>query len=487
MGENGGQQRIRSASGRHLRVAPCLLVLASLLRVHGQDFVLTLTNTPDPILFGSNIVYSLSVSNATGLNLNPGQITSVYNSNAEFVRATNQFGYTSSVGQVVFPIPADAFPANAVIDVLLELRGTNVGLLTNTFTMAINDGGQTTPASTNVVSSIVPPRADLGILVIGPANGVFPGDRFSYRLLATNGGPDAVNGVTVSNPVPANVNQVVPSPSNQVQVTNGFVLFSVGTLTNQGSAVATVSVLATNAAATNLISATISAPAVTDTNTANNSATSNVPVLTPVLDQIVVTNVSAQAFNQQTGWIEQRVGLVNVSTSAVDSVRLLVSGLTNELVRLVNATGTNWSTPYVAQGSGLGPGDQLELTLEYYSPTRNTNGPNPVWSAYGTPQLDLTPQDGVGITVDRIVQIDYTNAPNVNNGRILLEWPATSGAQYQVIYDEQADFSSAKGSMPLVPVPDMANRVQWLDYGPPRTLTAPSNTASRFYKVVELP
>lgn len=470
------------------RVAHCcwltvlwLLLLPGLARVHGQDFILTLTHTPDPITVGSNITYSLSVSNATGFDLNPGVITSEYTENAEFVQATNVFGFTNTPGLVVFAIPDNTFLANGVIDVLLELRGTNVGLLTNTFTVEIADGGSTTPGITNVISSIEqPPEADLGVTILGPADGVFPGDLFSYQLLATNAGPSTAGGVVVSNLFPDNVSLQHLSPSNQMTLTNGFVLFSVGTLTNQESAVATVSVLATNAAATNLIIAAIASPDSTDTNTSNNSFTNNVPILTPATNQIVATILSVQEFNQQTGWMEQRVLLENVSTSSVDSVRLLVDGLTNELV---NVTGTNGTTPYVAHGSLLAAGEQLELLLEYFNPTRMAGG-DPMLTAYGTPPLDLTPQDGVGVMVDRILQI---TSSNLNNGRILLEWAVNDTAIYQVIYDAQADFSNAKGSLPMVTVPSAANRVQWLDYGPPRTLVAPSNSPSRFYKVVELP
>jgi uncharacterized repeat protein (TIGR01451 family) len=448
-----------------------------------QSFRLTLTNTPSPILLGSNIAYHLSVSNATGFNLNPGVITSDYSSNAEFLRATNQFGFTNLVGRVDFAIPANSFPAGGVIEVLLELRGTNVGLVTNTFTVTIYDQAQTTPASTNVVSSIiVPPEADLGITLIGPPEGVFPGDTFSYRLVATNAGPDAAIEVVVSNRFPANASLVGMSPSGQVQLSDGVVWFSVGTLTNRQSATAIITASATNAVTTNLIWASISAPMVTDTNPINNAVTSNVPILAPVLGQVIVTNLSSQQFNPQTGWMEQRVVLENVSTSRVDSLRLLVGGLTN---RLVNATGTNGAVPYVAHGAGLDPSEQVELVLEYANPGR-TNGANPSLTAYGTPQLDLTPGNGSSVTVDRIAAINHPTV-TINNGRMLLEWPVTAGAAYQVVYDESADFRTARGSLPAVTAPPGANRAQWLDYGPPRTLSSPSNAAMRLYKVIRLP
>jgi len=349
--------------------------------------------------------------------------------------------------------------------------------------VAIDDQGRTEPAVTNVVSTIVPPAVDLGISILGPADGVFPGDTFSYRLQATNSGPDAAPGVVVSNLFPANVSLLGLSPSNSVERMGGFILFSAGTLTNQGSATATISVLATNSTSTNLISANISAPVVTDTNTANDSYTINVPILMPDTNQILATVFPTQALNPMTGWMEQHVLLENITTSGVESVRLLVDGLTN---KLVNAVGTNDAIPYVEYGAALAGGGQLELILEYANPSR-TSGGDPTLTAYGIPQKNLTPEEGTGITVSRLVSVNFTNAPDLNNGRILLEWPATNGATYQVIYDSQVNFSNANGSQPLVTTPAGANRVQWLDYGPPRTLSSPADAGVRFYKVIEVP
>ena len=475
---------------RHRLAALWLFLVSGVVPLQAQDFFLTVTNTPDPILIGSNINYSLSVSNATGQNLNPGEITSHYDTNlTEFVSATNQANTitnidTNTPGLVTFEIPPNGLPINGVLEILMQLRATGAGLLTNRFRIELNDQGRTDPAETNVVSAIKA-RVDLGIKVVGPSRGVFVGDFFNYQLLATNAGPEEALGIVVTNPFPAHVSLIGLYPSNLTELVDGSVIFSVGKLTNKESSSATVSVLATNATNFNWITANISSPYILDDNTNNNIFSNNIPILIPELGQIIVTNLSDQELNQQTGWMEQRVLLENVSTSRVDSVRLLVEGLTNGL-DLVNVTGTNWTTPYVAHGAALPAGEQLALILEYFSPNR-TAGEDPMFTAYGTPQLDLTPVEGSGVTVDRFVLINFTNAPNMNDGRVLLEWPVTNSGPFQVVYDEQAGFTNAKGSLPLVTVPDGANRVQWLDYGPPRTLTAPSNATSRFYRVIELP
>jgi uncharacterized repeat protein (TIGR01451 family) len=449
-----------------------------------QDFVFTRLDAPEEVEVGERIVYSIAVSNATTFNLGDSFITSEYDTNlAVFASATNAFPILTNDGLVRFEIPIGNWPQGGVIEVLLELQGTNDGNLTNVFTVN-STNIVTIPEITNVITTIITPDADLGISVFGPANGVFPGDSFSYQLLATNAGPDAASEIIVSNPFPANVSLLSLSPSNSLSVFDGFVLFSVGTLTNEGSAIATVSVLATNAAATNLIEANISAPIINDTNAANDFALTNVPILLPDTNQLTVTGISGQALNLQTGWVEQRVRIRNIGTSDVASVRLLVGDLTNQLVALVNASGTNGTTPYAAHGGPLPAGGELDVLLEYDSPTRNTTGPDPTWQAYGTPPLDLSVRDGDEVLVDRILPIQ---SANLNQGRILLEWPVTTGARYQVVYDEQATFATAKRSSPVVVAPEGLNRVQWLDYGPPRTLTPPSNAPSRFYQVIELP
>jgi len=57
------------------------------------------------------------------------------------------------------------------------------------------------------------------------------------------------------------------------------------------------------------------------------------------------------------------------------------------------------------------------------------------------------------------------------------------GSSYTVVYSDNLQFSNAMIATPAVK--SGANRIQWLDYGPPATISAPTNTVgSRYYKVI---
>jgi hypothetical protein len=50
-----------------------------------------------------------------------------------------------------------------------------------------------------------------------------------------------------------------------------------------------------------------------------------------------------------------------------------------------------------------------------------------------------------------------------------------------VVYSDNVLFSNAMMAPPSIAAP--ANEVQWIDYGPPTTVSAPTNASARFYRV----
>ena len=69
------------------------------------------------------------------------------------------------------------------------------------------------------------------------------------------------------------------------------------------------------------------------------------------------------------------------------------------------------------------------------------------------------------------------------DGTFLLEFATMPGRFYYVQYT--ADFRQWHTSQPAIT--SNASRVQWIDNGQPKTLSAPSTEAQRFYRVIVLP
>jgi len=439
-----------------------------------QEVTLTLTNTPSPVKLEGPVVYSLVISNNRPENLPPGRLISVFPTTAQVSQATNSQGgaiSTNTPGQVVCEIPD--FSSGAVLRFGLTIRPTQAGSLTNTFTVTTPvSGSPLLQISTNAIIEVALPEADVAVSVSPPPAGVFVGDTGSWQLLATNGGPDAATGVVVTNPLPPGVSFISGSPSGQVSLVNTQILFTVGALSNGGSAEATVNVLA-NAAGNNLLSATIGATNSVDPNPTNSSFTTNLVILAPDTNILKCGLVSTQRFEPQTGLMEQRIAVTNTGSSAVDAFRVSVEGLTNALM---NASGTNNGMPFVSHGAALAASNSIELVLEYFNPTRQP-GADPVLTAYPTPTPDLTPRTGTGVPISSLVLYE--------DGTTLIEFESAPGAHYQVLYASELGNNTFLGSLPEVTA--VANRTQWIDYGPPRTTSQPSDAPARFYQVIQLP
>jgi hypothetical protein len=177
--------------------------------------------------------------------------------------------------------------------------------------------------------------------------------------------------------------------------------------------------------------------------------------------------------------MEQSIVVSNAGTVDLQAVRVVVTGLTNQLV---NAVGTNNGSPYVYLSAGLTVGQSAGMLLQYFVPTRKpfpfTNGQLhafpvilPVWTPPGATATSTN------INLRQIIRL--------SNGNILLEFPATAGLSYTIVYSDNVQFSNAMIAPPAIIAP--ANAVQWIDYGPPTTTNPPASSPARFYRVFQNP
>jgi len=190
-----------------------------------------------------------------------------------------------------------------------------------------------------------------------------------------------------------------------------------------------------------------------------------------VSTNVLVTGISLITLNPQTGLFEQTVQLYNNSLNTITAVRLLILSLPND-VQVYNASGFTNGIPYVQYNLPLAPAVTVGFLIEYYRANRNANF-QPTFFVQETTPLSVTPT-GIVLSI---------NSTNVLAGRLLIEFTATPGRSYAVQYS--TNLTNWKTAVPIIIAP--ANRVQWYDDGPPKTESNPTNTGSRFYRVVELP
>ena len=179
-------------------------------------------------------------------------------------------------------------------------------------------------------------------------------------------------------------------------------------------------------------------------------------------------------YDPQTGLMKQTIRLTNIGTNAVAAARVIVSGLTNWLY---NAVGTNNGLPYVVYGATLDTNQAVNLGLEYFVPTRlPITVANSNYTAVGTAAFNPVVSGGTNGT------FNITLITNLPSGNILIEFQSIRGSNYTVLYSDDPSFATPLAAQPSIVAP--ANRTQWIDDGPPKTVSSPTNTTSRYYRVL---
>jgi uncharacterized repeat protein (TIGR01451 family) len=453
-----------------------VVVLAGLVAgpfgMRAQDFGLGATASPDPVLVRSPILYTIDVTNTFGFSIQNVYLTNaisgpfIFNSfsttNSQILLvATNSDG-------IIFRI--NTFIAGAVAQLTLSLSPIVAGSLTNEIIVgSFNHPSETT----NLVTQVNFPATDLAVGMTNVPSGLFTNDTTVIGLTVTNLGPNAASDVVVSNTLPASFRLLSVSPAGVSYTFNGGnLVFDLGRVTSGSWTQLLVSVQPTNPGTFSL-TASVTAADNVDTNTVNNSVTNTMEVSSFFPAALSWTVVSQQV-NHQTGLLEMSVLLSNNATTNVPAVRLVVSGLTNN-TWLYNASGTNAGSPYVLYNAPLAGGASVTLRLEFYvllrSPLTNYK-----LEAFALPAINLTPSSTAGTTITNYV---------MSSGGFLIEFPATIGQAYTILYSDNLSFSNALTAQPTVVAP--ASRVQWIDNGPPKTVSHPSNTVQRYYRVFQAP
>ena len=450
-----------------------LLVVVAGGRVWAQaSFGLSANGAPDPVRLTEPLTYLISVTNLSSFAVTDVLVTNRFSASALFVSSSNSIvaTVTTNASDITFQI--NSLPGSQIALLSLVVSPRAFGNLTNTITVA-SLSLTTTNTTTNVITQVIAGQSDLGVSLTGPTQPILANDWITYTLAVTNRGPDVAPGVVVSNRLPADVGLISVTVSNQsVTFTNHSLLWSVGTLGIGGSNSLSIGVQPTNAGIATFL-AGVSAANVIDPNRTNNFASTNLTISPLVSASLVVSNLSAMSFNPQTALMEQTVRLVNVGTNTVASARVVVSGLTN---RLFNAVGTNNGQPYVVYGAALATDQSVDLVLNYLIPTRL-----PIVVADS--QLQAFEMLAFKPALPRGTPVGITQVVLLPSGDVLIEFPATPGRTYTVLYSDGVSFTNERAAQPSLVAP--ADRVQWIDDGPPKTVSRPATVSSRFYRVIE--
>lgn len=235
------------------------------------DLSAKLTASPNPVILGSNLTYTIVVTNHGPSAATTVTVTDTLPGAATFVSAQASQGslpVTNGAGLLTWN--AGALAKDAFATITIVVRPTAAGSVTNSAFVA---GAQNDPnASNNIVAAVttvVVPTADLALGVVGVPNPVTIGNNVVYGMSITNLGPAAVANVAITNTLPPNVSLISASPGGYTVVGNVVTLTNIGALGVGGRTNATI-VIRPLACGTITNSTTVGA-AVTDPLKANNT------------------------------------------------------------------------------------------------------------------------------------------------------------------------------------------------------------------------
>jgi uncharacterized repeat protein (TIGR01451 family) len=245
------------------------------------DLSVTKTDSPDPVLVGGTLTYTLSAHNdgpsgATGVT-----VTDTLPAGVTYQSATPSQGSCSQAsGTVTCNLGALANGGTATVSITVTPQSS--GTITNTATVA---GAETDPVAPNNGASTettVNPVADLSVTKTDTPDPVLVGGALTYDLTVHNNGPSGATGVTLTDTLPAGVTyQSATSSQGSCGQASGTVTCNLGAISNGGSATAQITV--TPQSVGTLTNDASVAGAETDPSGTNNSASAQTTV-NPVAD-----------------------------------------------------------------------------------------------------------------------------------------------------------------------------------------------------------
>jgi uncharacterized repeat protein (TIGR01451 family)/uncharacterized delta-60 repeat protein len=231
------------------------------------DLVLAVTDNPDPVVIGSNLTYTISVTNFGPSTASNVVISANLPTTANFISASP--GYTLGTNSVIFPNIGN-LATNASVTLSVVVQPFVVGPTTNVVTVTSAAADPNLADNTVAdVATVVPPSADLALGLVDAPDPVAVGSSLVYTLTVSNLGPATAISVKVTNTLPATVNFVDASPAGYILVGNTVVFTNLG---NIGSGAQTpVSITVQPAAPGEITDTATVSSIVTDSLKANNT------------------------------------------------------------------------------------------------------------------------------------------------------------------------------------------------------------------------
>src|SRR3989475_149504 len=236
---------------------------------NSADLALTKSDSPDPVLAGTNITYTLTVTNngpsdATGVSL-----SDAIPAGTSFVSATG--GGTLTAGVVGWNLTTITSGANKSVTLVVKVDSSRTTNISNTASTTSGVFDPDTSDNTATELTTVNTSANLALTKSDSPDPVLAGNNITYTLTVTNNGPSDATGVSLSDAIPAGTSFV--SATGGGTLTAGVVGWNLTTITSGANKSVTLVVKVDSSRTTNISNTASTTSGVFDPDTSDNTAT----------------------------------------------------------------------------------------------------------------------------------------------------------------------------------------------------------------------
>ncbi len=258
------------------------------LTVNAQaDLSVVLADSPDPVLAGTNLTLTATVTNAGPIPAAAAQVTLPLPAGTSYVSGSVAGGGSCVVGANIvcnLTNPLAVAASDVVTIVLAVSPGASDGsIIPNSAVVSSATVDPVLPNNTSTTSTAVLSSADVSITLTDVPDPVTAGANLTYTAVISNGGPSDAAAVTVTLPLPTDTTLVSGNVSGGGSCAGAPVVCSVTGIMGPGTqrtATIVVAVAPSVLSGSVLTTSATAASSTTDPTLANNTATATTAVIT---------------------------------------------------------------------------------------------------------------------------------------------------------------------------------------------------------------
>lgn len=238
------------------------------------DLSLRIADMPDPLMIGSNVTYSITVSNAGPDSAESVTLTNILPVALSFVSVSaSQGACSNSAAGVICALGLLTNSASANVTIVATANSAGIASVSASVRADVRDSFLANNSA--VATTTVSGAADLQLALLDLPDPVFINNTVTYTLSVSNSGPNTALAVTLSNTLPAGVAFVsaVGSQGSGCSHAAGLVNCSLGSIASGASATVTIQATTPSIVGTLTNRAGVSASSPIDPSPGNNIAT----------------------------------------------------------------------------------------------------------------------------------------------------------------------------------------------------------------------